>query len=104
MSVKELNYLQDFERATSSDNLSVVDFSAEWCGPCLQIAPRIDQLASQNPNVSFYKVDVDRASDIAARSNITAMPTFQFYKKGKLLATVVGANYGAVKDKVQKLQ
>ncbi|KAJ3003097.1 UNVERIFIED_CONTAM: hypothetical protein HDU68_005883, partial [Siphonaria sp. JEL0065] len=71
--------------------LTVVDFTATWCGPCKQIAPRFETLASQYPDANFLKVDVDELKEIAGRYQVSAMPTFIFFKNGEKLDQVVGA-------------
>ena len=80
---------------TAGDKLVVVDFTATWCGPCKQIAPRFKELSEegQNGNVLFLKVDVEEAPDVAAECKISAMPTFHFYKNGKLVEKFTGASY-----------
>ena len=57
----------------------VVDFTAEWCGPCQQIAPSIEAMAQEMPDVRFFKVDVDDNDDVATEYSITAMPTFLYF-------------------------
>jgi len=102
MSVKQLKYIHDFESAVSTGAV-VVDYFTLWCGPCLQIAPEVEKLAHQYPSIHFYKVNVDEASDIATSVGISAMPTFHFYKNGKLVDKIVGANLPALKRKVAAL-
>ena len=80
----------------------MIDYYALWCGPCLQIAPKIEQLSKDYTNVRFYKVNVDEASDIATRADISSMPTFHFYKSGKLVDSVVGANLSLIKRKLEQ--
>jgi thioredoxin 1 len=104
MSVTLLNYLADFEHATSQSGLCLVDFYADWCAPCKVIAPKIDELAEHNPDVRFYKVNVDVSSDIATQEGVTAMPTFIFYKDGKRVDIVVGANLSLIKFKLEQLK
>lgn len=83
------------------DNLAVVYFTAQWCGPCKQIAPYIDQLSQQFDDVSFLKIDVDKVEveRTMVDSKIGVVPTFHFHKKGKL----IGELAGAVKDKLKNL-
>lgn len=100
--VQLLSTFSDFQSKISSSSLVVVDYFAQWCSPCVQIAPKIDQLALVHTDVQFYKVDVDEAQDIANWAKISAMPTFHFYKNGQLLDKVVGANLTAIKQKIQQ--
>lgn len=73
--------------------LAVVDFWAEWCGPCRIIAPVLEQLASQygDQGLKVVKLDVDTNQQTAMRFNIRSIPTLLFFKNGKHVDTVVGA-------------
>eukprot|EP00529_Nitzschia_sp_RCC80_P034517 CAMPEP_0113453608 /NCGR_PEP_ID=MMETSP0014_2-20120614/7442_1 /TAXON_ID=2857 /ORGANISM="Nitzschia sp." /LENGTH=99 /DNA_ID=CAMNT_0000345001 /DNA_START=133 /DNA_END=432 /DNA_ORIENTATION=- /assembly_acc=CAM_ASM_000159 len=76
----------------SKSKLVVVDFTASWCGPCKFIGPIFEKLASETPEATFVKVDVDDADDVAASCSIQAMPTFHFYKGGQKIAEMMGAD------------
>lgn len=93
MSSKVLAVTQesDFLDATAKPSLSVVYYTAAWCGPCQRIAPIYAKLADDNPAVAFLKVDVDEMADLAADSGISAMPTFHFMKSGKVIDQVCRA-------------
>jgi thioredoxin 1 len=70
----------------------LVDFWAEWCGPCKQIAPSIDELAAAyDGKVKFAKVNVDENRAVPARFGIRGIPTLMLFKSGQLAATHVGA-------------
>jgi thioredoxin 1 len=73
--------------------LVVVDFWAEWCGPCRMIAPVLDQLAGENEakGLKIAKVDVDANQQTAMRFNVRSIPTLMFFKDGRHVDTVVGA-------------
>jgi thiol-disulfide isomerase/thioredoxin len=62
------------------------------CGPCQMIAPKFEALSKTHTDVEFVKVDVDDADDIAAMCGVQAMPTFQFFKGGKKVDEMKGAN------------
>ncbi|KAF7288502.1 Thioredoxin-domain-containing protein [Mycena chlorophos] len=95
VSVRQWNDIMD-----SLDNQTIiVDFSAEWCPPCQAIAPKFSQLAAQNPEVQFLRVDVDEQPAIAQSFRVAAMPTF-FAIKDK---TVVGMLRGADPYRLAKL-
>ncbi|KAJ3354232.1 Hsp90 cochaperone [Entophlyctis luteolus] len=88
----------EFSNYVSSSKLTVVDFTATWCGPCKAIAPRFESLSAQYSNVNFLKVDVDEMRSIASSHSITAMPTFVFFKNGETLDKVVGADINKVEQ------
>jgi thioredoxin 1 len=70
----------------------VVDFFAEWCGPCKAMAPALDLVAKEMAGkVKVVKIDVDRSPQIAQRYRIQAMPTLMVFKDGKVASTQVGA-------------
>jgi thioredoxin 1 len=101
--MKHLTTLDEFKDAINADTLVVIDFYAIWCGPCKAIAPYLDTLATNTPAVAFYKVDVDKASEISEHEKVRAMPTFGFYRKGEQLGVVVGANKSALEEQLKAL-
>lgn len=86
----------------AGSSLVVVDFFAQWCGPCKVIAPKIEELAAEYPDVVFLKVDVDECEDIASDYEITAMPTFVFIKHKQKIDAFSGANADKVKQHIIK--
>ena len=70
----------------------VLDFFADWCGPCRTIAPKFVELESEFKTIEFLKVNIDDSAEIAERFAIKAMPTFVFIKNGKVLGSVEGAD------------
>tara|TARA_R100001086_G_scaffold240629_5_gene166911 strand:- start:19 stop:339 length:321 start_codon:yes stop_codon:yes gene_type:complete len=69
----------------------VVDFWAEWCGPCKQIAPHLEELASEKDDLKVVKVNVDDNVMTASRFGVRGMPTLMIFKDGKVAATHLGA-------------
>jgi thioredoxin 1 len=104
--VHYLQSLDEFKTVVeqSRSKLVVIDFTASWCGPCQFIAPHFEQLAKENPDVIFVKVDVDDAEDIARECGIRSMPTFQFYKGGKKVSEFSGADVNRIKTVVASLK
>jgi len=90
-------------KVTESKEPVVVDFFADWCGPCKAIAPAIEKFSETHGHVKFYKVNVDDLSDVAAENGISAMPTFLFFQNGELIETVRGANPPAIGAAVAKV-
>ncbi|KAJ3114717.1 hypothetical protein HK100_001574 [Physocladia obscura] len=90
----------EFSKYISSSKLTVVDFTATWCGPCKAVAPRFDALSTKHTNCNFLKVDVDQMKSIASTYGVRAMPTFMLFKSNSKLAEVVGADIGKVEQLV----
>ena len=79
------------EEVTRSSKPVLVDFWAEWCGPCKLIAPLLDEIAKEKGDaVKVAKVDVDQNQSLSARYNIRAIPTLLFFKNGQLRDQVTG--------------
>ena len=87
--MKELNE-QTFEAAIAEAPLAVVDFFATWCGPCKMLAPILDGIEEETPDVAFYRVDVDQAPDLARRFGIMSIPTLIFFRDGNEFTKTVG--------------
>ncbi|KAM4114433.1 hypothetical protein ACJW30_04G068100 [Castanea mollissima] len=86
--------------ASKTARLAILYFTATWCGPCRMISPLYTSLAGKYPKVVFLKVDIDEAKDVAARWNISSVPTFFFLKNGKEVDKVVGADKSALERKI----
>ncbi len=87
----------EFEQLCSENRYVLVDFSAEWCGPCKRLKPLLEQLNESFRDVKFVKVDVDENQELAELHKITAMPSIMFYVDGKLQTEFVrGADINSV--------
>merc|ERR1711915_749544 len=75
----------DAQLTNAGAKLVVIDFHAVWCGPCKMIAPHLEEMSKTMNDVVFLKVDVDDCEDIAAKYNITAMPTLSSSRTRKRL-------------------
>ena len=70
----------------------VVDFWAEWCGPCRMIAPALEEIASDlQGNVKIAKLNVDENPSVASKYHVRSIPTLMIFKDGKSVATKIGA-------------
>ncbi|MFM8267145.1 MAG: thioredoxin [Ilumatobacteraceae bacterium] len=79
------------ETIASSDRPIVVDFWAEWCGPCKMIAPVLGEIASEQPGVTIAKLNVDENPEIAMRFNVMSIPTLLVFHGGEVRKKLVGA-------------
>ena len=88
---------ENFEELLNSGNPMVLDFWAEWCGPCRMVSPIIDELASEyEGRVTIGKVDVDSNNDVVGQFGIRNIPTVLFFKDGKLVDKQVGVTQKSV--------
>jgi len=73
-----------------ASGLVVVDFYADWCGPCKMMAPIIDSISEDYDDVKFVKLNVDYNQDLAMNYGVMSIPTFMFFKNGDAAKTIVG--------------
>ena len=83
----------DFEeKVLKSDKPVLVDFWAAWCGPCRQIAPSLEAIASEHSEkLTVVKLNIDENPAIAAKYGIMSIPTMNVYRNGEVVKTIVGA-------------
>jgi len=79
------------EQVLGSEQLVLVDFWAEWCGPCHAIAPVLDQIAEERSDLRVVKLNIDEEPAIAQRYGVMSIPTLILFKDGEPAAAAVGA-------------
>ena len=82
---------ENFNREMKNNDLLLVDFWAEWCGPCKSMHPIFTRMAKKYKSVRFARVNVDNAQDIASKYGVQSIPTFIMFKNGEIANTMVGA-------------
>lgn len=80
---------ENFEESVKS-GVTLVDFYAEWCGPCRMLSPILEELSAEESGVRFAKVDVDNAQKLATNHQVTSVPTLVLYKDGKEVDRILG--------------
>jgi len=81
-----------FESIVNKDNsIVIVDFWAEWCGPCQQFAPIYGRVSEKHPDITFAKVDTDANQELSAMAGIRSIPTLMAFRDGVLLFNQSGA-------------
>jgi thioredoxin 1 len=98
----EITNDNDFKNSIA-DNLVVVDFYAQWCGPCKKFAPIFSKLAEEYPSIKFLKVDIDKCEKTAHKYKVSSIPTFMFFKNGELYQKFSGADEKKVRNTIQEL-
>ena len=82
---------------------AIVDFYADWCGPCKVIAPYFEELKEQNKHIIFLKCNIDDHQEFAKKYNISSIPAFISFVNGQESDRLVGANKTKLSDMVNKL-
>jgi len=79
-----------FSQINTEEKLVIVDYSADWCAPCKVLEPVFKQLSQEITKAKFYKVDVDKESDLTKKFDIMSVPTIIIFKKGKEIVRING--------------
>ena len=88
--VKEITD-ETFDEFVSNNDMVVVDCWAAWCGPCRFLSPVVEELSTENADIAFGKLDVDRNMKVAMKYGIMSIPTLLYFKGGNLVNKTIGA-------------
>jgi thioredoxin len=82
---------ENFEQTVTDHDIVLVDFWAEWCGPCRMFGPIFEQASEQHPEIVFGKVDTEAEQALAGAAQVSSIPTLMAFKKGHLVFSQPGA-------------
>lgn len=82
----------NFKQTLQDNKVVVVDFFAQWCGPCRMMHPVVEELSNQYKHIKFVKLDIDNATGLAVSQNVQVVPTFIAYKNGAEVNRIIGYN------------
>ncbi len=83
--------LETFETTVAQEGITIVDFWAEWCGPCKMFGPIFEKASEENPEITFGKVDTEAQQQLAGMAGISSIPTLMIFRDGILLFNQAGA-------------
>lgn len=91
MSAINVNKNNFSQEVLSSDKPVLLDFWAPWCGPCRMVAPLLEEIARERPDIKVVKVNVDEQQELAMQFRVMSIPTLVVMKNGKVVNQAVGA-------------
>jgi thioredoxin 1 len=90
MSVIKVNK-SNFEEVMASEKTVLLDFYADWCGPCRMVSPLVDQIADEHPEYLIGKINVDEEGELAQKFDVMSIPTLVVIKNGEIVSQNTGA-------------
>lgn len=86
---KEIKNIESYDEEIKGEKV-LVDFYATWCGPCKMLSPIVAKIAKDHPELNVLRVDVDELPELAARYNVSSIPTLLYIEKGEVVRTTLG--------------
>lgn len=90
MSANKLN-LNNFDSFINSEGILLLDFYADWCGPCRMVLPIVEEIASEREDIAVGKINVDENPELASRFGVISIPTLIVMKNGEIINRASGA-------------
>ena len=100
----EINNANFEELILKSDKLVIVDFFAEWCGPCKKMTPIMEEISKKNPDIVVGKVNVDESTETSNKYGVKSIPTLVFIKNGEVVGKSIGfSTEGTIMEKINSI-
>ena len=90
MSALKINK-EEFEKMRNSEGVVLLDFYADWCGPCRMVSPIIEEIAKERSDIKVGKINVDEESELASEFSVYSIPTLVVMKNGSIVNQIAGA-------------
>lgn len=104
MAVIDINEQQFADEVLMAPGLVIVDYWADWCAPCRQMAPILEELERAYPELKVVKVDTNANPGLAAQQGVLSLPTLQFFRSGRVAKSLAGGkSKGALKKAIEEL-
>lgn len=87
----EIENKQQLEQVLSENSAVVLDFYAQWCGPCKQLLPIVEKVSQEQKDVVYCKINVDSNSELASEYNVRSIPALKYIKNGEVVKTTLGS-------------
>lgn len=88
--MKIISNVKEFEDVLANNAKVLVDFYADWCGPCKMLAPVLEDVSKEHADIAFVKVNVDQVQELAAKFNVMSIPTLIVFANGKAVKQTMG--------------
>ncbi|KAI9915492.1 hypothetical protein PsorP6_007857 [Peronosclerospora sorghi] len=99
----EIKTAEEFHAAIAEKHVTVVQFSAPWCGGCKMVAPKVTELmATEFPRVKFLKVSAEELEELCEAIDVDSFPTFRVYKNGDVAASYVSSKFEKVEEFIRE--
>lgn len=96
---------ENYNEIVNNDNLVIIDFYADWCGPCKSVSITLDKIQTENPDIIIGKADVDEVIDASSLNGVRNIPTLLFIKNGVVLSKIVGSTtQSTIQAEINKLK
>ena len=100
----QVESVAEFNKIIAENTFVLVDFYADWCGPCRMMTPILESMSTVHTGVKFVKVNVDTLPALASQYEVTAMPTFLGFHNGKPTERLLGADRAGVERMLSKMK